>query len=62
MSDEQKRMFINLFPVSYYKRIPGVPLLPFIEYSFQKELYGRTTDISDAMTKLFCQLLYKKHE
>ena len=62
MNDEQKRMVVNLLPVSYYKRIPGVPLLPFIEYSFQKELYGTTPDISDAMAKMLCQVLYKKYE
>ena len=62
LNDDQKRMIVNLFPVSYYKRIPGVPLLPFIEHSLQKELYGKTSDISDAITKLFCQLLYKKIE
>lgn len=50
------------FPVTYYKRLPRVPLLPFIKRSFYKELYGKDTDIFDADKKLNRQLLVKKEE
>ena len=50
------------FPVTYYKRLPRVPLLPFIERSFYKDLYGKDTDIFDAAKKLYKQLLIKKEE
>ncbi len=50
------------FPVTYYKRLPKVPLLPFIERAFNKDLYSRDTDIFDAAKKLYKQLLIKKEE
>lgn len=50
------------FPVTYYKRMPKVPLLPFIQKSFEKELYGKDIDISEAERKLLKQLLVKKFD
>ena len=52
----------RIFPVTYYKRLPQVPLLPFIERAFNKDLYNRDTDIFDAAKKLYKQLLIKKEE
>ena len=52
----------KMFPVSYYKRMPKVPLLPFIEKVFYKELYGKDVSSFDASKKLFKQLLIKKHD
>lgn len=52
----------QLFPVSYYKRMPKVPLLPFIEKIFYKELYGKDISTFDASKKLFKQLLIKKRD
>lgn len=52
----------HLFPVSYYKRMPKVPLLPFIEKIFYKELYEKDISVFDASKKLFKQLLIKKHD
>ena len=52
----------KMFPVTYYKRMPKVPLLPFIEKSFYKELYGKEINIHDAECKLFKQLLVKKYD
>ena len=39
------------FPVTYYKRLPKVPLLPFIERSFYKDLYGKDIDVFEAANK-----------
>lgn len=50
------------FPVTYYKRLPKVPLLPFIERAFYKDLYSRDTNIFDAAKKLYQQLLIKKED
>ena len=52
----------HLFPVSYYKRMPKVPLLPFIEKIFYKDLYGKDISTFDASKKLFKQLLIKKYD
>lgn len=52
----------KMFPVSYYKRMPKVPLLPFIEKSFYRELYGKDVCINDSANKLFKQLLIKKYD
>ena len=62
LTDEQKSLLVTLLPVAYYKRIPGVELLPFIRYTFQKDLYGKEIDISDATVKLFRQILCKRSE
>lgn len=50
------------FPVTYYKRIPKVPLLPFIKKDFEREIYGKDIEIHEAETKLFKQLLVKKFD
>lgn len=50
------------FPVTYYERLPKVPLMPFIEQSFYKELYGKHMDVFDANKKLYKQMLVKKKE
>ncbi len=52
----------RVFPVTYHKRLPKVPLLPFIEREFYKKFYGRDTDIRDAAKKLYKQLLVKREE
>ncbi len=52
----------QIFPVTYYKRMPKVPLLPFIERVFFKALYNENVPIDDAAKKLFKQLLIKKEE
>ena len=52
----------STFPVTYYKRLPKVPLLPFIQKSFEKELYCKDLDISEAERQLFKQLLIKKYD
>ena len=51
---EHKKLFVSLLPVRYYKRIPGVALLPFIQYEFYKKLYDKEMDITAAQVKLFC--------
>lgn len=56
------KVLSHTFPVTYYKRLPKVPLLPFIERAFYRDLYGKDTDIFDATKKLFKQLLAKKNE
>lgn len=60
-SDVEK-VLARTFPVSYYKRMPTVPLLPFIEQSFYRDLYNRNVDVLDASKKLLKQLLIKKYE
>lgn len=62
LNDEEKRLLVSLLPVKYYKRIPKVELLPFIQYVFHKDLYGTEKDISEAKKKLFRQMLYKRYE
>lgn len=52
----------NMFPVTYYKRMPKVPLLPFIQKSFYKKLYNKDISIKDDEKKLFKQLIIKKHD
>lgn len=59
---EADSVLARTFPVTYYKRLPKVPLLPFIERAFYKDLYGRDTDVFDAAKKLYKQLLIKKDE
>lgn len=54
--------FMHLFPVSYYKRMPRVPTLPFLEYAFYKEIYGREIDVFDANKKLYKQLFVKHYD
>ena len=60
LDDDTKQLLVSIFPVGYYKRLPGVELLPFIEFAFFKDLYGRETDISSANVKLFRQMLNKR--
>lgn len=55
------KIISKLFPVTYYKRMPKVPLLPFIKKAFYKELYGKDV-CDDAERKLFKQLLIKKND
>lgn len=52
----------HMFPVTYYKRMPKVPLLPFVEKAFIKALYGRNVSIADTERKLLKQLLIKKSD
>lgn len=59
---ESMKTISKMFPVTYYKRIPKVPLLPFIKKAFYKELYGRDVSVNEAVCKLFKQLLVKKYE
>lgn len=59
---ECMELISKMFPVTYYKRMPKVPLLPFIEKSFYKELYGKDISVYDAESKLFKQLLVKKYD
>ncbi len=59
---EYAEILSRMFPVTYYKRMPRVPLLPFIECAFNKDLYGKRTDIRDTQKKLYKQLLVKKYE
>ncbi len=62
LNEEQKDTIARMFKVSYCKRKPGVSLLPFIEYSFYKELYGKEIDVTDSIVKLYRQILYKRQE
>ena len=62
LNDEQKTIIAHLFQVSYYKRKPMVSLIPFLEHSFLLDLYEKETDISDALAKFFCQVLFKNIE
>lgn len=50
------------FPVQYYQRMPKVPLLPFIQKSYKKELYGKDISVHDAIKKLYKQIFVKKKE
>ncbi len=59
LESDQCELISKLFPVTYYKRMPKVPLLPFIEYVFYKELYGKKIDINKATKQLCRQLLCK---
>lgn len=52
----------RLFPVTYYKRMSKVPLLPFIKKAFYKELYSEDVCDNGAEIKLFKQLLVKKND
>lgn len=52
----------SIFPVEYYKRLPKVPFLPFVEAAFYGTLYKKNIDISDALKKLHKQLLCKKFD
>ena len=47
-SPECVTALLRIFPVSYYRRIPKVPLLPFVQSEFYQALYKRQVDISDA--------------
>ena len=51
-----------IFPVAYYKRMPKVPLLPFFQYQFYFELYGREINVFDSVKKLYKQLLCKNYD
>lgn len=62
VSEKSKDVIINLFKIKYYKRIPGVNTLPFIKYSFNKELYGIDEEPIEENKKLIKQLVYKKFE
>lgn len=62
ITEKQKNILVNLFPVKYYKRIPGVSVLPIFEYDFYKTLYDKELDIHDTIVELFRQLIYKKYE
>lgn len=53
---------MHLFPVSYYKRMPKVPTLPFLEHAFYKEIYGREIDVFDVNKKLYKQLFVKHQD
>lgn len=55
-------VIFNTFPVKYYKRMPKVPLLPYMERVFLKELYNKNIDIHDTEIKLYKQLLIKREE
>lgn len=59
LTDEQKVLLLHLFKVSYCKRIPKISLTPLFEWVFQKNYYGKETDISDFMAELYEQVLYK---
>ena len=59
---DASKVLSRTFPVSYYKRLPKVPMLPFIERAFYRDLYGKDVDIFDAAKKLYRQLLVKKNE
>lgn len=52
---------LHLFPVQYYKRMPKVPLLPYIEYEFNKMIYGKEIDITSTNTKVIKQI-FAKHK
>lgn len=60
--DDATKVLARTFPVTYYKRLPKVPMLPFIERAFNRDLYGRETNVFDAAKKLHKQLLVKKEE
>lgn len=62
LTSDSKTALINMFPVIYRKRIPGINLLPFIKYHFNKSLYGREYDIKRDLVLLNKQLLYKKYD
>lgn len=52
----------QMFPVTYYKRFPKVPLLPFIQREFDKALYNRERDILPSIKQLNKQLVSKKYD
>ena len=60
--DKLLSLISHIFPVSYYKRMPRVPLLPFFEHKFYLDLYGRKIDISESVKKLYKQLLCKNYD
>ena len=62
IDDEVKDVIINLFKIKYYKRIPGVNMLPFIEWSFKNEIYGINDEPVEEYKKLIKQLIYKRFE
>lgn len=62
LSEDQKSVLVHLLPVRYYKRIPGVSLLPFIQADFHKSLYGEQININDSVAALYKQLIYKRYE
>ena len=59
---EVAQVLFQTFPVSYHKRMPKVPLLPFLELWFQKHYYKQNVDIYDSMLKLYQQMLVKKYD
>ena len=62
INEEEKELIIQLLPVSYYKQIPRVSVLPILKYIYQHKLYGITSEIPYEMVTWFCQMLYKKKE
>lgn len=64
LSDEQKRMFLHLFPVSYRnpKRIPRISLMPLFEWEFQRKFWNREIELGDFLAKLYEQVLYKEKD
>ena len=62
ISETHRKTLLNLFQVKYYKRIPGVNILPFVRHNFHKSLYGKEIDISDSVAQLYRQLIYKRYE
>ena len=55
-------VLLHTFPVSYYKRMPKVELLPFIQKGFYKHLYEKEIDITLTEKKLYKQLLNKNYD
>lgn len=64
INEKTKQAFIlaRMFPVKYYKRMPKVPILPFVQSALKKELYGESLDISIALKKLYKQLFVKDYD
>lgn len=52
----------RIFPVTYYKRLPKVPLLPFIQRDFESALYNREIDILPTTKQLYKQLVSKSYD
>jgi len=53
---------VRIFPVTYYKRIPKVQLLPFIQREFENMIYDREVDILPSAKQLNKQLLSKSYD
>lgn len=61
-NEELLELISCIFPVTYYKRMPKVSLLPFFQYQFYFELYGREINIFESIKKLYKQLLCKNYD